>query len=97
MASRSFSGTLRKPGTFGSKSGSNAGLPEADIVASVRPWKAPWVVTISNAPPRWSWPHFRASLMAPSLASAPVLQRKTVSSPLEPARRLASRAIGPLW
>jgi hypothetical protein len=36
-ASRSFSGTLRKPGTFGSNSRSKAGLPDADIVASVRP------------------------------------------------------------
>ena len=37
IAPRSLSGTFTKPGTFGSKSGSNAGLPEADIVASVRP------------------------------------------------------------
>jgi hypothetical protein len=72
-------------------------LGRTDIVASVRPWKAPWVVTISNAPPRWSWPHLRASLMAPSLASAPVLHRKTESSPFVPAARLASRAIASLW
>jgi len=53
-ASRSFSGTFTKPVAFGSKSGSNAGLPEAAMVASVRPWKAPWVVTSSKAPPRRS-------------------------------------------
>ena len=39
-ASRSFSGTLVKPGTLGSNSGSKAGLPDAAIVASVRPWNA---------------------------------------------------------
>ena len=35
--SRSFSLALGKPDTFGSNSGSNAFLPDADIVASVRP------------------------------------------------------------
>jgi hypothetical protein len=41
------------------------------MVASVRPWKASAKVMISCAPPRRSWPNLRASLMAPSLASAP--------------------------
>ncbi|MBN8901931.1 MAG: DUF1116 domain-containing protein, partial [Rhodospirillales bacterium] len=40
-AARSFSGTLGNPVTLGSNSASQAGLPEADMVASVRPWK-PW-------------------------------------------------------
>ena len=35
--SRSFSLALGKPDTFGSNRGSNAFLPDADIVASVRP------------------------------------------------------------
>ncbi len=51
-ASRSPSGTLVKPATLGSKSASHAGLPEAAMVASVRPWK-PWsIVMISCAPSR---------------------------------------------
>ena len=33
----SLSFALGSPGTFGSNSGSKAGLPDADIVASVRP------------------------------------------------------------
>jgi len=32
---------LGKPKTLGSNSGSKAFLPDADMVASVRPWKAP--------------------------------------------------------
>ena len=43
----SLSRALGKPGTLGSNSGSNAFLPEADIVASVRPWKPPSKVMIS--------------------------------------------------
>ena len=35
--SMSFSRALRKPETLGSNSGSNAFLPDADMVASVRP------------------------------------------------------------
>ncbi len=91
-----MSGTFTKPGTFGSNSGSKAGLPEADMVASVRPWKAPCVVTISYAPPRCFAPHLRASLIAPSFASAPLLQKNTASSPLDSATSVASRAIGAL-
>ena len=34
---RSLSWAFGKPGTFGSNSASNAGFPEADMVASVRP------------------------------------------------------------
>src|SRR5258705_13861973 len=46
---RSLSFALGKPGTLGSNSGSKAFLPEADIVASVRPWKPPSKVMISYA------------------------------------------------
>ena len=49
--SRSLSFAFGKPGTFGSNSGSNAFLPDADMVASVRPWKPPSKVMISYAPP----------------------------------------------
>ncbi len=38
-ASISPSGTFTKPGTFGSKSVSQAALPDAAMVARVRPWK----------------------------------------------------------
>jgi hypothetical protein len=38
--SRSFSTAFGNPGTFGSNSASQPGLPDADIVASVRPWNA---------------------------------------------------------
>ena len=43
----SLSLAFGKPGTFGSNSGSNAFLPDADMVASVRPWKPPSKVMIS--------------------------------------------------
>ena len=76
-ASRSPTGTFRKPETLGSNSRSQPALPEALMVARVRPWNAFTRVTISWAPPRATVPHFRASLMAPSLASAPVLVKKT--------------------
>ena len=77
----SFNETFGNPATLGSNSPSQTALPDADIVASVRPWK-PWtVVTISYAPPRCLAPHFRASLMAPSFASAPLLAKKTRSRP----------------
>ena len=95
-AARSPSGTLRNPGTFGSNSVPQPGLPEADIVASVRPWKACSMVMISKAPFRWRAPHLRASLMAPSFASALLLQRNTWSSPEASARRVASFAMGSL-
>ena len=95
-ASRSPSGTFGKPGTFGSNKVSHPGLPDADIVASVRPWKACSIVMISKAPPRWRAPHFRASLMAPSLASAPLLHRNTSPSPLASAMSVASFAMGSL-
>ena len=51
---------------------------------------------ISKAPSRCFAPHFRASLIAPSLASAPLLQKKTWSRPEHSARRLARRAISAL-
>ena len=45
----------------------------------VRPWNELRAVMISYAPPSLMRPHFRASLHAPSLASAPELQKKTRS------------------
>ncbi len=95
-AARSPSVTLEKPETLGSNRVSHAALPEAAIVARVRPWK-PWsMVMISCAPSRYRAPHFRASLIAPSLASAPLLQKKTWARPDASASRVASCAISAL-
>ena len=95
-ASRSPSGTFGKPDTFGWNKVSQPGFPDAAMVASVRPWNPCSMVTISKAPPRCRLPHFRASLMAPSLASAPLLHRKTSSSPVLSAMSVASLAMGSL-
>ena len=87
---------LRKPGTFGSNSGSNAFLPDADMVASVRPWKPPSKVMISYAPFLYCAPYLRASLIAPSLASAPELAKNTWSKQLFSTSACASLRLGPL-
>ena len=52
--------------------------PVAASVASVRPWKESIIVMISFRPV--AEPYFRASLIIASLASAPLLQKKTVPS-----------------
>jgi len=66
------------------------------MVASVRPWKLFSKVMISWAPPRCTRPHLRASLIAPSLASAPVLAKNTRSKPECCVSRFASLAEGSL-
>jgi hypothetical protein len=66
------------------------------MVASVRPWK-PWSkVMISEAPSLKRLPHLRASLMAPSLASAPEFVKKTRRKAECSVMRLASRSAGSL-
>ena len=60
------------------------------MVASVRPWKPPSKVMISNAPPLCSEPYLRASLIAPSLASAPELVKNTWSKQLKSTSAFAS-------
>ena len=59
---------------------SQPGFPVADIVARVLPWNPCSKVMISKAPPLFTCPHLRASLMAPSFASAPLLAKKTRSN-----------------
>ncbi len=89
-----------KPGTCGAKMVSQPALPDALMVASVRPWKLWSKVMISNrffpAPLLCFLPHLRASLMAPSLASAPLLAKNTLSKQLCALSRPASLAIGSL-
>ena len=59
-----------------------AGMPPAICAPSVRPWKAFWKVTmVIFASPATFRPQVRASLIAHSQASAPVVSRKTLSSP----------------
>jgi hypothetical protein len=94
--SRSFVVARGNPGTCGANIVSQPGLPLADMVARVRPWKAPSKVTISWAPVLNRRPHFRASLMAPSLASAPELVKKTRWKHECRASVLARRAAGAL-
>lgn len=48
---------------------------DADIAAKLRPWQPALALMMRWAPPRCSWPHLRASLIAASTASAPLLSR----------------------
>ena len=68
----------------------------AATVARVRPWKAFSTQTMRNAPSRWRCPHLRAILIAPSLASAPLLQKKTRAGKAVPTSRRAASTIGSL-
>ena len=68
---------VKTNGTNGSVEGVGVAVPVAVTVASVRPWKEPSVVMISKALSLFFLPHLRAILMAASLASAPLLQKKT--------------------
>ena len=70
------------------------------MVASVRPWKLWSKVMISKrlspAPFGFSLPHLRASLIAPSLASAPQLVKNTRSKQEFCVNSVASSIIGAL-
>ena len=93
---RSLKTALGNPGTCGANIVSQPSLPDADMVASVRPWKPPSNAMISHAPSLARRPHLRASLMAPSLASAPLLQKNTRCRPLVAPIRRASSIMGAL-
>ena len=67
------------PGSSGWKPWWYFSWPVAVSVANVRPWKEPVVDRISYRPP-CSLPQRRASFIAASFASAPLLQRKTRSA-----------------
>ena len=81
----SFRATVTKPSGSGRKLRWNLSWPVAASVASVRPWKLFRAVTMVLAPPSLTSPQRRASLMAPSLASAPELAKKVRQRvPVEP-------------
>jgi hypothetical protein len=65
-------------------------------VANVRPWKEPVVARISNRPP-CAAPQRRASFIAASFASAPLLQRNTRSANESRQSSAASSAPGRVW
>ena len=74
--------TCTNPLGRGRNGSSSWGLPVADQVDRVRPWKEFCAVITSYAPFLCSLPYLRASLNAPSLASAPLLQKNTLSRQL---------------
>ena len=68
-------------------------MPVAAIMASVRPWKAPSKhrVRKRSGCPFSAW-YFRTALTMPSFASAPELQKKTLSAKEVSASRAARRS-----
>ncbi len=89
IAARSLNATWTKPGSSGSKPCLILSCPVAVSVAIVRPWKEFFAVMISKRPE--SCPALRASLISASLASAPLLQKKTLPGPVSSTIRCASR------
>ena len=60
----------------------NTSWPVAARVVMVRPWKERFrVMTVPRPSPYLSKEYFRASLMMPSLASAPELPKKAAAMP----------------
>jgi len=74
-ASTSLNGTWTKPSGSGVKGALYRSVPPAVIICSVRPWNAFCAAMISYAPCLCSLPHLRASLRAPSFASAPLFMK----------------------
>ena len=86
------------PGMSGSKPCVYFGFPVAVTVASVRPWKACCMVMISTRSVlQRSLAYLRASLMAASFASAPLLQKKARSAKECSHKSCASRICGSMW
>ncbi|MNF97893.1 hypothetical protein D3C84_807370 [compost metagenome] len=81
-AARSLNGTWLKPGSCGSKRLVSLELSDAGIVPRLRPWQPLLATMIRDAPPRCCWPHLRASLIAASQASLPLLSRYAWSLPV---------------
>src|SRR5260370_14935 len=80
-ALRLLSGTWSKPSTSGPKPARYFLLPVAASMARVRPWKAPSKQMMRNFSPRpVSAIALRIILTMPSLASAPELQKNTLSA-----------------
>mmetsp|Transcript_11759 Transcript_11759/g.27449 ORF Transcript_11759/g.27449 Transcript_11759/m.27449 type:complete len:631 (-) Transcript_11759:1616-3508(-) len=96
-AAMSFSGTRTKPGTSGPKPAWILGLAVADSVAIERPWNAPSNTSTSGAVLPRSWPNLRAIFSAASLASRPLLQKKTLVRPDSSQSLLASSSCKGTW
>ncbi len=88
-----LSGTWSKPGAGSPKPDRYFGLPVADSIASVRPWKAPskQMMRVRSACPVAAWAR-RIILTMPSFASAPELQKNTLSANDASTSRAASRS-----
>ena len=72
----------RKPSVKGKKYLWNTSCPVAARVVMVRPWKERFsVMTVPLPSPYLSKEYFRASLMMPSLPSAPELAKKAAAIP----------------
>ncbi len=86
-------GTWSKPSTAGPKPLRYFGLPVAEIIASVRPWNAPSKQIMRNRSgcPVSYWAR-RTIFTMPSLASAPELQKNTLSANVAATNRSASRS-----
>src|SRR3990172_4356494 len=94
MAWGLLNSTWTKPGVRGGKASWYLGWPVAATMARVRPWKELRAVMTSWAPPSFSLPYFRASFTIPSLASAPLLQKKALAKQLLFTRSSASLVWG---
>jgi hypothetical protein len=94
-APRSFQGQKWTPGTRGSKGSRYFGLHVVDRAPRVRPWKERSKHTNSVRPA--ARPTFLANFMAPSHASVPELQKKTLDGNARARRRSASAEAGSLW
>ena len=92
---RSSQGQKRTPGTSGSKGSRYFAVHVIESDPSVRPWKDRSKATSSVRP--WSRPMRRANLMAPSTASVPELQKKTLAGKARETSRSARAVAGGLW
>ena len=73
----------RNPSVKGKKYWWNTSCPVAARVVTVRPWKDLFrVITVPRPSPYLSKEYFRASLMRPSLLSAPELAKKAAAIPV---------------
>mmetsp|Transcript_12999 Transcript_12999/g.38345 ORF Transcript_12999/g.38345 Transcript_12999/m.38345 type:complete len:264 (+) Transcript_12999:491-1282(+) len=89
-SSTSLYSTYSNPSGSGPNPSWYLGWPVAVRVASVRPWKDCLAVMMMGLSTPRSEARLRASLIAPSLASAPELQKKTLSRLQVATRRCAS-------
>ena len=92
---KSLALTYLKPSVNGKKYWWNMSWPVAFRVVMVRPWKESFRVMMVDRPsPYLSKLYFRASLMMPSLASAPEFPKKTALIPVRVQSCSASFAQG---